>query len=256
MKKILLYFSISSLMVSCHMGEKRKRLSENHHQVAISLMKECDYPRALSHLLKGIKIDSRNFLIRYTLAVVYFTLKDYTLAIKELREVLKQNPKVTEARMTIARSYLELGKIDKALREIKKAEKDQTYSKPQKIIALKGLAYFKKREMLKAKKEFKEFLSIPKMADCFTTLHLGQTEMALKNFKESEKIFKRARLICSKEKPICEKKNYNSHFFLASLYLKKKMKKKAQYHLKIFLKLADKNNPRILMAKKLMKKTL
>ncbi len=254
MKKILLCFLIGFATASCYLGEKRKNLSRNHHQIAVSLMKECDHPRALSHLLKGVKMDSQNFLIRYTLAVVYFVLKDYELTIKELKKVLKQNPKVTEARVTLSQSYLELGEVDKALKEIKKAEQDQTYSNPLKIIALKGRIYFKKREMFKARKEFKELLSIPKSKNCFATLYLGRTEMALKNFKESENLLKKARRICSNEKPVCEKKNYNAHFFLATLYLKKNQKKKARYHLKIFLKVADASNPYISKARNLLNK--
>ena len=256
MKKIILYFSISFLIISCQTGKKQKKLSENHHQIAISLMKECDHRRALSHLLKGVKIDPRNFLIRYTLAVVHFTLKDYELALQQLRRVLKQNPKVTEARMTMARSYLELGKAGHALKEIKLAEQDKTYTNPLKIISLKGLTYFKNGELLKAKKQFQEILSIPSAGDCFTTLHLGQIEMKLKNPKKAEKILKQARLICSNEKSVCGKKNYDSHFFLASLYLQKNLKRKARYHFRVFLKTAKTNNPHVSKAKKLLKKAL
>jgi len=252
-KKWALYIGLVSGTQACYLTEKRKTLGQNHHQLAASLMEKCDYNRALSHLLKGTKVDSKNFLMRHTLAVVYFTIKDYNSAIKELKKVLKQNPKITEARLTLARSYLELGHIQKAIREIHKAENDPTYAHPLKIIALKGLAYFKQGEILKARKEFKEYLSVPKQENCFITLHLGKTEMALNRLKEAESIFKKSVQVCTNERSMCKKQNYDSHFFLAEIYFKKKWFKKAAYHYKIFLKQASAKNPYISQAKNKLK---
>ncbi|MGI9549395.1 MAG: tetratricopeptide repeat protein [Bdellovibrionales bacterium] len=245
-----------TLSTSCQLNVKKKRLAENYHQISVSLIKKCDHNRALRHLLKGVKLDKNNFLIRYTLAVNYFTIKDYHLAIQELKKVLKQNSKVTEARVTLARSYLEIGNVEKALEQIKVAEKDQTYPYPLKVMALKGMAHFKQADFLQARREFKEVLSVPKSENCFSSLYLGRTEMEIKNYEESEKILKRAVQTCSNEEALCSPKNYNAHFFLAQLYLHQKLKKKAAYHLKIFLKQASSKNPYLLQAKKLLKQTL
>ena len=240
-------------LTSCHFGEKRVKAAENHLQLAYSLVEKCDYRRALNHLLKGIKFQSNNFLIRHTLAVVYFSLKEYSLSVKELNKLLKNHPHITEARLTLAITYLELNKIEEALKELTEAQKDKTYAKPLKLVQQKGLAYFKNGELFKARKFFNEVYSVSEARDCFTLMYLGRIALKLNRVKEAEKFLKEATGYCSKTFNACDKKNYNFHYFLAQLYLKKNQKKKMKYHLKIFLKQTDKKNEFYPEAQKLFK---
>ena len=241
------------MLTSCHLGEKKMKAAENHLQMAYSLVEKCDYRRALTHLLKGNRFQPNNFLINHTLAVVYFLLKEYNSAIKELNKLLKAHPHVTEARLTLARTYLEIDKTDEALAELAQAQKDKTYAKPFKLVQQKGLAYFKKKAWFKARKTLYEVYSVAKTRDCFTAMHLGRVALHLKRFQEAEKLFKEAGSLCLKEKHSCEGINYNFHYFLGQLYQQKNQIQKARYHLKIFVKQTDKKNSYYSKARDLLK---
>ena len=235
MKGYFFIFLLSCCLFSCH-TKKKQQQSEYHHKIAVGLINSCNQPRALSHLLKAVKLNPKDFLIRHTLGVVYYTMMEYDKAIMEFTQALRINSKLTEARVNLAHISIDKGSPDQALKEIQKAEKDLTYSDYLKLISLKGLAYYKKTNYKKAKNWFEEALSLPKGKNCFVYLNFGKVEMALGNLQNAEGFFKKAISVCQKEKPLCGQLNYKEYLSLAELYLKQKRKKKAKYYLKLFLK--------------------
>lgn len=251
--KTVYLFIIFFLLSSCVTQQKNVQKSEDHHKIAVSLLKECDKPRALSHLLKAKRLNSRNPSIRYTLAVVYYSMGLYDKALLEFKRVLKIKSDFTEARVSLSRLYIDLNQINKSLKELKMAEKDITYPDPLKIISQKGLIYYKKRKYQTSKRWLEEALSLPKGKSCFVYLYLGKTELALKNFKKSEKFLKKALALCSKEKQVCSQPDYQEHLALAELYILKKDNKRAKYHLNLFLKKV-KQESKTKKAKELLKK--
>ena len=241
-------------LTSCQLAQKRKVQAENHHQLAVSVLSQCNNRLALSHLLKAIKIHPSDFKIRHTLASVYFSLGKYQKAAYEFQKIIKSSPHVTEARLSLALSYIKLKKYKQALREIKKAEKDTSYSNPLKIIEMKAIIDFETGQFLEAKKKFNEIHSIANSQNCFRLGYLGQIEMKLNNFKKAEKILKRSIGLCFRENKNqkCQKqKDYSAHYFLAKIYMKNN-KPKAKYHLKIFLRNADSSQDHIKKAKKML----
>ena len=243
---LFLYF-----LTSCLTHQKNMQKSKYHHKIAIGLIKDCDKPRALSHLLKAIKLNSKDFLIRHTLATTYYSMDRQDMALIEFKKILKQKPDFTEARVNLARIYIDLNQPDKSLAEMKTAEEDMTYTNYLKIISQKGLAYHKKKAYQNSKEWLEEALSLPKGKNCFNYLQLGEVELALGKLKSSEKFLKKALSVCEKEKPVCSEQNYEGHFALAQLYTKKREKKRAKYHLNLFLK-KTKKGPKIKKAKKLL----
>jgi len=234
--KLLSLFIVFTLLGSCRISQKNRNQSEDYHKIAVSLINKCDNPRALSHLLKAVKLNSKSFLIRYTLATVYYIMGHYNKALVELQNILKQKPDFTEARVTMARVHISLNQLDSALKELKKAEKDITYTAYLKIISHKGLAYYKKENYLASRKWLKEALSLPHGKNCFTYLNLGRVEMALQNLKKSEQYLNKALSVCANEKLICAQASYEEQLAFAKLYIKKKDKRRAKYHFNIFLK--------------------
>ena len=241
------------LLSSCQTGAKRARKGNNHHALAVSLISKCDNRRALKHLLKSVALQPKNFLARHTLASVYFFLGQYELAAKEFERILRIKPGFTEARVNLAKTYIERGKLEKALEEMKKARQDLTYASRWKITSQRGQAYFKKREFLKARQLFAETLTIPPAKDCFNTVYLGRALMALNRLEEAEETLIQAFPLCQNETPLCREKLHEEHFFLTHLYIKKRNRKKASYHLNIFLKRAAAENPYLSEAKSLLK---
>ena len=228
------------LLSSCATREKNITKSTQHLDMALSLLKKCDNRRALSHLLKAIKLNPKDFIIRHTLADVYYSIGQYDRAGSEYKKILKSKPDLTEARVNLARVYINLNRIDESLKEIQRAEKDLTYPHYQKIVSQKSLAYYKKGQFQMAKKWLNEAFSLPHGKTCFNYLQGGKTELALGYLKESKNILKKALSVCANEKPFCGKPSSEGHFILARLYIKEGDKKRARYHLKLFLKRGNK----------------
>ena len=227
---IIFYFS------SCMTQKKNIQISDDHHKLAISFLQKCDSPRALSHLLRAVQLNPKDFIIRNTLATTYYSMKEYKKAILEYKNILKIKPELTEAKVSLARVYIELNQLDQAFKQIEQAEKDMTYTDRLKLMTFKALASYKKRRYISAKKYFDEILSLPKGRTCFNYIHFGKTEMALGDLTTAEQLLKKAVLQCKKEKPLCVEPQFEEYLALSQLYIKKKDKKRADYYLNIFLK--------------------
>ena len=251
MKNLYLFFGFFFL-IACASSQKQIEKSQYHHHIAVGLFKTCDKPRALGHVLKAIKFNPRDFLIRYTLAATYYSMNEYKKALVEFKKILRRKSDFTEAQLGLARVYIDLKQADFSLREIQKAEKDMTYPNPLKISSLKGLAYYHKGKYIDAKRALMEAQSFPKGKNCFTYLHLGKVELVLGDLKESEKNLKKALSICQKEKTVCDEPNHEEHLAIAQLYIKKGDKKRAKYHLNLFLQKSKKTS-QIRKVKKLLK---
>ena len=153
-----------------------------------------------------------------------------------IRGYSKGTPGFTEARVNMARIYVDLNQPERSLKEIKLAEKDMTYTNYLKIVSQKALAYYKKGDYHNSKRWLREALSLPKGKNCFVYLHLGKTELALGYLQNSEQFLKKALRACEKETPLCGKPSHEEHLILGQLYIKKGDKKRARYHLNLFLK--------------------
>ena len=247
------FFIVLLFFLSCQTQQRNVQKSDDHHKIAIGLIRECDKPRALAHLLKAVKLNPEDFLIRHTLATVYYSMDRYDKALIEFKKILKKMPSFTEARVNLARVYIDLNRPDLALKEMKIAEEDMTYTDYLKIISQKALAYHKKGRHLDSKKWLEEALSLPKGKNCFTYVQLGKVELALGKLKRSEQLLKKALSVCKKEKFVCSEPAYEEHLALAQLYIKKGDKGRAKYHLKLFLQKVKKG-PDIKKANQLLKK--
>ena len=246
-------------LTACVNQQKNIKTSKYHHEIAIGLIqKDCDKPRALGHLLKAIRLNPKDFLVRHTLAVTYYSMEQYEKALIEFKKILKQKADFTEARVNLARVHIDLKQAGQSLKELKTAEKDLTYPHKLKILISKGLAYYEKGKYNMAEKFLKEAFSTPVGKNCFTYLQLGKTKLALGKLKDSEQLLKRSLQVCQKEKPVCDQDvyqenfAYEGHFVLGQLYIKKGDKKRAIYHLNLFLQ-KIKTGIKVQKAKELLK---
>lgn len=253
MKHLYFVFLLLALS-SCLTNKKNIQRSENHHKIAVGLISKCDKRRALRHLFKATQLNPKDFLIRHTLATVYYSMDRYDKALAELKKILKIKSNFTEARVNLALIYIDTNQPDRSLKEIGIAEKDMTYTNYLKLISQKALAYYKKGDYRQAKKWLAEAHSLPRGKNCFVYLHLGKTELALKEFTQSEMYLKKALSACAKEKPLCSEPTYEEHLVLARLYIKKGDKKRAKYHLNLFLQKAKAGTDLEEQARKLLKK--
>ena len=230
-------FVILLLFLASCQSQKKMEKSDDHHKIAIGLLKKCDKKRALSHLIKAVGYDSRNFILRHTLAVNYYALGQYESAIKEFKKSLDLEPKLTEALVGLAKSHIKLKKLDSATRYLEKANQDLTYTGQLQIIETTAHLEYEKGNYLKSQKKFEEALSIPRGKNCFNYIKLGQTQVYLDSLNEAEKNLKQAFVECKKlEKNPCADLDHEQYFAMAQLKIKQADTKKARYYLKLFLK--------------------
>ena len=238
--------------VSCGTSEKNIQKAKSHHQIAIGLISKCDNPRALSQTLKALALHPDDFLIRHTMAVIYYDMGQYRKALGALKKILRQKPDFTEARVGMARAYIALKQPQNALLEIQTAERDLTYADTLKIIKIKALAYYEKGSYKKAKAYLREILSIPDKKDCFPLLMMGKTQLALGQVQKAEELLNQALSVCDNKKRACRGADYATHLALARLYIKKGDKNKALRYLRLFLK-KSRDKQQLQQARKLLK---
>jgi len=244
MKSFFLFFLLSALL-SCQ-SQKKIEKSDDHHKIAIGLLKKCDKKRALSHLIKAVEYDSKNFILRHTLAVNYYSLRRYKEALKEFKKSLDLEPKLTEALVGLAKVYIELKKFNLAEYYLAKVSQDLTYTGRLQLIETRALLEYEKGNYISSQKKFEEALSIPRGKTCFNYIKLGQTQTYLDSLPEAEKNLKQSLIECKKlEKNPCAVLDYKEYFAMAQLKIKQTDIKKARYYFKLFLKkakyTADKN---------------
>ena len=245
MKQFVCFLCLSIFLVSCQTAKKRNRFANDHLNIAVSLIKECDYRRAVTNLLKAVSFSKKDPLLRHTLASAYFLMGEYLLAEKEYKKALAIKKDFTEVRVNLARSYIERGFPDKSLQELERAEKDITYTDYIKLVGTKGLAFFKKADYKKAGKWFMEMKTLAKRDQdkCFVFLHLGRMELAQGNLDSAEKYLIKALAQCQKTPPLCQKPKFEEQYFLAETYRRKKDLARAEYQLRIFINRTDESNP-------------
>lgn len=245
MKKILWLACLMIFLLSCETTKKKRRYANDYLSIAISFIKKCDYKRAVIQLLKAVSFEKKEPLLRHTLASTYFLMGNQALAAKEYKKALSFKKNFTEARVDLARSYIERNMIKKALNELNIAEKDITYTNYIKLVGTKGLAFFKKAEYEKAKKQFMEMkrLASESHDKCFAFLYLGRMELNKGYLNEAETYFIKSLTECQKSTPVCKKRKFEEQYFLAETYRKKKDFSRMKYQLKTFIDRTDESNP-------------
>ena len=184
--KFFSFFICLLFLTTCVNQQKNIKTAKFHHEIAVGLIKkECDKPRALSHLLKAIKLNPKDFLIRHTLAITYYFMEQHEKALAELKKILRQKPDFTEARVNLARIYIDLKQSGQSLKELETAEKDLTYPHKLKVLFLKGLAYYEKGKYNMAEKFLKEAFSTPVGKKLFRLFTAWQNRIG---FRETKRI--------------------------------------------------------------------
>ena len=222
------------LTVSCVSRQKSQKKANLHHQKALSLMKKCQYPSALSQLQVALKTDDQNPVFHHSIALLYFQFKKYKKALKHLKTALEIKPDFTVARVHLGRVLIEEGQLDEGLKTLKLAKKDLTYRYQEKIHAHTGLAYYKKKNFLQAEQHFSVARVVEK-EDCATALYHGQSLYFLKQYKKSLKILEPAKFWCQKNKLICVSPSFEPYFYSALIYSKTGQTKRALKNLKTFI---------------------
>lgn len=128
---------------------------ESRFNFGLCLAAEDKHEKAVNQFLKALEVSPDDEDIRFHLALSYFCLEKYPLAIKELKAILKTNDQHVEAWHSLGQSYQEQGFVDEAINAFTKTlaiEKERVDS----ILALASL--------IKSKNRHKEALALIKRA--------------------------------------------------------------------------------------------
>ena len=248
---VTLFLILCIFLTSCVSREKQIKKAELHHQLALSLMKKCQYPAALTALRKAIELKADEPLFHHSIALLYFQFKKYKKTIQYFKKALQLKPDFTSARIHLGRSLIEMDKWKEGLAELEKAKEDLTYRYPENIHIHMGMAYYKRKKYFEAEKHFNVARTVKK-EDCYTALYHAKSLYFLSRFQKALGILEPSKKWCEKNLPLCSSPSFDSYFFAALAYGKKGQRQKALLNLKIFLDKA-KDSVYLEEAKKYMK---
>ena len=221
-------------------SQKQKKKADLYHQKAISLMKKCQYPRALAQFQEALKLDNKKAIFHHSIALLYFQFKKYEKAIEHLNTALKLKPDFTSARVHLGRSLIETGQTKEGLTVLKTAKADLTYRHVERIHIHMGMAYYKKQNFRQAEKHFNVARTIQK-EECVMALYHAQSLYFLKQYQKALAILEPSKQWCQQKLPLCAKPSFDSYFFSALSYDKIGNRKKAIQNLNTFFSKAQKS---------------
>ncbi len=221
------------LSVSC-VSKQVVKESRSRHQLAVSLIRKCQFPLALKELNRALKLQPRDPYLHHSLGLVYFQFKKYKKAQTFLKKALKLQPHFTSARVDLGRVMIEMGSLSQGIQLLKKAQEDLTYNRPENIHALLGLAYYKQKSFSLAQKQFQIARKI-NTQDCTTALYHGRSFYFLKRFSSAIRLFELAKKWCVKTSSSCPAPSFDVYFFSALTYHQLGNRRQALWNLKMFL---------------------
>ena len=224
-------------LTSCASREKQIKKAELHHQLAVSLIRKCQNPAALKELKKALNLKPEDPFIHNSVALLYFQFKKYDKSLNHLRKALNIKPDFTDARVHLGRSLIETGKWKEGLKELNKAKEDLTYQSRENVHIHIGLAHYKQKNFFQAERHFGEARMV-RTKDCMTALYHAKSLYYLNQYQKALNILEPAKLWCEKDLSWCASPSFDPYFFTALAYYKQGNKKKALFHLKVFLEKA------------------
>jgi type IV pilus assembly protein PilF len=211
MKLIIILSLILLSFVSCATPSKEKDKAELHLRIGTAHLNQGNYPLALRELLEAHKLDPSNPIVCNNLALAYFVRSKLEESEKYFKKAIELDPKYTEARNNLGRTYIELNRFNEAIATLNEVTKDLTYTEPEKGFANLGLAYYRTKNFQAAQKKFREALQAN---NNFCPAHgfYGQTLFQLKEYKKAADATDRALQVC----PNLDE----AHYYGALSYLK------------------------------------
>jgi type IV pilus assembly protein PilF len=212
-RNLLVFICLLTIGCATSSGPENKKRSALHTQIGTSLLTNGKFPEALGELLKAVELDPENAIAHNNIALIYLFRERHALAESHLQSAIRLQPSYTEAKNNLGRVYIESNKFDNAIKILKEATADLTYTEPQKTYGNLGLAYFKKGEFPKALEAVEKSLQFDRNR-CMSLNLYGRVLYGLKNYQSASASFDQAIDKCQ-EKGFAE-----PHYYSAMSYLR------------------------------------
>ena len=145
---------------------------------------------AINHAKQALDKDPKNAEVHAFLGTVYLYLSDYENSEKSLKEALKLNNYLTDARNTLGAVYLKTGRPAEAQKVFQECLKDTTYPHPELVLYNLGTIQLDEKRASEAEQTFRRAVEAnPKYARGYyglgqALLQSGRREEARKSFEK------------------------------------------------------------------------
>lgn len=208
----------------------KKKAADLKVELAISYIQEDNLPTALKELLEAVDLDPSNPVVRNNLGIVYYMREKYELAEKQFIEAVSLSPMFTEAKNNLARCQITLKKYNSALKLLKEAEADLTYTNSQYTYFNFGMLYFSQGKYELAKSYFAKTLAADR-TDCLSQVYYSRSLLELGHTQIAAQQLEKAIHFCSAQN-IDE-----AHYYSAIAYYRLNQKDKAMNRFEEVIKL-------------------
>ncbi len=203
--KALSVILLSILLSSCalfndgQITPQEKRKAALHLKIGTAHYGNGKYHSALKEFMTANEVSPNDPLILNNLGIGYFALNRLPLSEKYINKALSINPKYTDARINLAKVQIELGLYGEALRNLKLAENDLTYSAVDNIHYHTGLALFKMKQFQPAEERFK--LALNKNPNhCYAMFFYGRSLFEKRDYRAASESLDNSIGLCEKFK--------------------------------------------------------
>jgi type IV pilus assembly protein PilF len=192
----LIYILAINFLTSCLSPSKSKQSAVYKVEIANSFMNGKNYPAALKELLSAEQDDPKNAQVQEYLGHVYLARERVELAEKHYLNALELDPNFTDVRNSLARLYIDTGRLNKSEEFLKVAMNDLTYIPYHRTLANYGVLEFKRKNFSKAAEYFKKSLEKDR-ENCDTNIYLGRSFLEGKDLEFAIQQFERSISFCS-----------------------------------------------------------
>lgn len=197
MKSLLILLLI--LNFSCASTDKGKRFSLIHTEVGTGYLRDKKYDLAFRELFTAVELDPKNAIAHNNLALTYVASKKLEEAKTHFLKAIEINSNYTDARTNLGALYLQLKQYNLALEQLENAQKDLTYTEPEKLSANIGAAYFYTDQFVKAEESLKKAI-LSDRKYCLAHRYYGPTLHHLNLQERAAKAIEHAISLCRNEK--------------------------------------------------------
>lgn len=170
-----------------------------HMQIGTGYLSKGLHPQAVSELHKAERLDPKNPLIQNNLGLAYYVHGRHKEAEEKYQQALALDSSFSDAKINLARLWIDQKKMREAIKLLHEVEGDLTYTSPEKTFSNLGMAYFEQGKYSEAEKYLLKSLAI-RRESCATAHYFGRTLYAQKRLREAAKSLDQAVEFCRPSK--------------------------------------------------------
>jgi Tfp pilus assembly protein PilF len=144
---------------------------------AAASIKDADYTGAFQFLKQAEDLESDLPELHHTRAVVYYTQKQFDLAIESARKSVSLSEEFRDGWTTLGRIQMEIGKFQDAEASLQKAVEDLSFRDVFKGFTNLGILHYRQGDFAKAEDAFQRSMRIDPLRSCYAHYYMGHIQL-------------------------------------------------------------------------------